>query len=194
MPWMSVSHIRKELAYFNYCCWALVSTGSLVSNSVKPFFFLNIPLSSKILCFVTYDNIENLVKISNYGLRNRPNVHSSNKIIIHFQNFNQLVGLVMGLMSSSISFFFYLFFLFYFFLYVDLYRYFCGCYFEVYPRMPDNGELLSDATLFGNFWYFINFAISCFVIACSADLEYPHSYRFMMLIEPKIATLYFWHV
>ena len=39
------------------------------------------------------------------------NVHSGNKIIIHFENFNQLVGLVMGLMSSSISFCF---------LYVDL--------------------------------------------------------------------------
>ena len=115
MPWMSVSHIQKELAYFNYCFWALVSTGSLVSTCVKPFFFLNIPLSSKILCFVTYNNIENLVKISNYGLWNRPNVHSGNKIIIHFENFNQLVGLVMGLMSSSISFFFFFFFFNFFF-------------------------------------------------------------------------------
>ena len=78
----------------------------------------------------------------------------------------------MGLMSSSISFF----------LYVDLQRYLCGRYFEVYPRMPNNGELLSNATLLDNIWLFINFAISCFVIACSADLEYTHSYCSMMLI------------
>ena len=105
----------------------------------------------------------------------------------------------MGLMSSSISFFFlfffiYFLFIFFFFIYVDLQHYFCGRYFEVYPEMPDNGELLSDATLLSNFWQFINFAISCFVIACSTDLGYTHSYRFMMLIEPKIPTLYFWHV